>query len=261
MDKNGEITVSAIVPVFNEERTVAGVIKALLKSPLINQVIVVNDGSTDRSLEIIERFRDQIMILNLRKNRGKGFALAEGVRRANGEIVTFWDADNLNLSQKHIRSLLEPLLTNKAQVVLGYRVWKNGFPSPFREFTGQRAYYRKDLLPHLKEMSRSRFGVEVYLNDVLKDRKTVRIPWRDLGTLQKYQKFDSQKAIQEYVKEGVEIAQTVARRGLTELKDDWKTLQKLSRSTSLEEIKKRTQSIGNPRIRRILHDYILKYFH
>jgi glycosyltransferase involved in cell wall biosynthesis len=259
MDKTKKITVSAIVPVFNEEKTVAGVVKALLESPLIDQVIAVNDGSTDRSREILKGFKDRIVFLNFRNNRGKGFAMAKGIRKAGGKIVTFWDADNTNLNQQHIRSLIEPILTEKAQVVLGYRVWKQDFISPFRELTGQRAYYREDLLPHLKEIARSRFGVEVYLNDVLKNRKTIRIPWRDLGTLQKYQKFDSKKAVQEYVKEGVEIAQTVARRGLVELKDDWKTLQKLSKSNSLEEIKKRAQLIENPRIRRILNDYVFRY--
>ncbi len=259
MDNSAKINVSAVVPVFNEEKTVAGVVETLLKSSLIAEVIAVNDGSTDRSRGILKGFKDRIIFLDFRKNRGKGFALAKGIRKAKGEIITFWDADNLNLGPQHIRSLLKPIFEESAQVVLGYRVWKQNFISPFRELTGQRAYHRKDLLPHLSEISRSRFGVEVYLNDVFKDQKTVRIPWQDLGTLQKYQKFDSQKAVQEYVKEGVEIAQTVARRGLSELKDDWKTLQKLSKSTSPEEIRKRAQAIENPQIRRILNDYLLKY--
>lgn len=260
MDNPRKATVSAIVPVFNEEKTVAGVVKALLKSPLVDQVIAVNDGSTDRSREILKRFQKRIIFLDFKKNRGKGFALAKGIRKAKGEVVTFWDADNTNLSQRHIHSLLEPIFTGSAQVVLGYRVWKKNFLSPFRELTGQRAYYRKDLLPHLRGIAKSRFGVEVYLNHVLKDRQTVRIPWEDLGTLQKYQKFDSKKAVQEYVKEGVEIAQAVAHLELAKLRGDWKILQKLSQPTSLEEIKKRARSIENPQIRRILNNYLLKYF-
>jgi glycosyltransferase involved in cell wall biosynthesis len=251
--------VSAIIPVFDEERTIAGVIEALLASPLIGEVIVVNDGSTDSSPEIIRRFEPRIKFINLHKNRGKGFALVRGIRKAHGEIATFWDADNFNMGQRHIRSLLEPILTKKAQVVLGYRVWKKDKVAPIQNLTGQRAYYRKDLLPHLKEISRSRFGVEVYLNDVFRNQKTIRIPWKDLKTLQKYQKYSTRKAVQEYVKEGVEIAQTLARRRAINFKSDWGRIRKISRVKDLGELRKWVGEIENPQIRKILEDYVLRY--
>jgi len=259
MDKPKKITISAIIPVFDEERTIAGVITALLASPLLDEVIVVNDGSTDSSPKIIKSFKPRIKFINLHKNRGKGFALAKGIRKARGEIATFWDADLIGVSDHHIESLLQPILAKEADAVLGYRV--AGLPaiSPFKDVTGQRAYYRKDLLPHVSKFRHVRFGVEVYLNDVFKDRKTVRIPWRDLGGLQKYQKYDSQKAVREYVKEGVEIAQTLTKRGIHQLNEDWKNLKKLSKSTNLEEIQKRVQTIKNPQIRQILNDYLFKY--
>ncbi|MEX0587272.1 MAG: glycosyltransferase family 2 protein, partial [Patescibacteria group bacterium] len=82
MDKSNKITVSAVVPVFEEEKTIAGVITALLSSPLLDEVIVVNDGSSDSSPEIIKSFEPRIKFINLRKNRGKGFALAKGIRKA-----------------------------------------------------------------------------------------------------------------------------------------------------------------------------------
>uniref|UniRef100_A0A831Z1E7 Glycosyltransferase family 2 protein n=1 Tax=candidate division WWE3 bacterium TaxID=2053526 RepID=A0A831Z1E7_UNCKA len=259
MDNPKKITVSAIVPVFNEERTIAEVIKALLASPLLDEVIVVNDGSTDSSPKIIRSFKPRIKFINLHRNRGKGFALAKGIRKAHGEIVTFWDADLIGLSEKHVESLLQPILARGADVVLGYRIFGNPAVSLFKDVTGQRAYYRKDLLPHIPKFIHSRFGVEVYLNGAFKNRKVVRIPWRDLETLQKYQKFNSQKAVKEYVKEGVEIAQTLTKRGLEEFKEDWRNLQKLSKSASLSEIRKRAQTIKNPQIRKILNDYLFKY--
>jgi len=259
MDNSKKINVSAIIPVFDEERTVAGVIGALLASPLIGEVIVVNDGSTDSSPKIIRSFKPGIKFIDIHKNRGKGFALAKGVRRAQGEIVTFWDADNFNMGQKHIRSLLEPILTKQTRIVLGYRVWKKDKVAPAQDLTGQRAYYRKDLLPHLKEISRSRFGVEVYLNDVFRNQKTTRIPWTDLKTLQKYQKYSTGKAVQEYVKEGVEIAQTLARRRAINFKDDWERVRKISQIKDLEELRKWVGEIENPQIRKILEDYVLRY--
>lgn len=251
--------VSAIVPVFDEEKTIAGVIEALLKSPLLDEVIIVNDGSTDSSPKIIRSFKPRIRFINLHKNRGKGFALAKGIRKARGEIVIFLDADLIGLSDKHIESLLQPLLSKEADAAYGYRVFGNSSLSPFKDVTGQRAYYRKDLLPHVSKFRHSRFGVEVYLNDAFKDREIVRIPWKDLHTLQKYQKYDSQKAVREYVKEGVEIAQVITKRGVYQLNEDWKNLKKLSKSTNLDEIQKRAQLIKNPQIRKILNDYIFRY--
>ncbi|MEX0887914.1 MAG: glycosyltransferase family 2 protein [Patescibacteria group bacterium] len=261
MDKSNKITVSAVVPVFEEEKTIAGVITALLSSPLLDEVIVVNDGSSDSSPEIIKSFEPRIKFINLRKNRGKGFALAKGIRKAQGEIVTFWDADNIGLGESHVRSLLEPILNGKADAVIGYRVNHGDFLSPFKELTGQRAYRRRDLIPHLNQIAHSRFGVEVYLNDVFRDRKTVRIGWKDLKSLQKYQKFDSQKAVQEYTKEGIEIAKTLTKQGMKELKEDWKNLQKISPTAGLGELERRAQAIRNPRLKQILNDYIFKYLH
>ncbi|OGC37753.1 hypothetical protein A2V54_00640 [candidate division WWE3 bacterium RBG_19FT_COMBO_53_11] len=259
MDNPKKINISAIVPVFDEERTIAGVITALLACPLLDEVIVVNDGSTDSSPKIIRSFKPRIKFINLHKNRGKGFALAKGIRKAHGEIVTFWDGDLIGLSDKHIESLLQPLFSKEADAAYGYRVFGNSALSPFKDITGQRAYYRKDLLPHVSNFIHSRFGVEVYLNDAFKDQKIVRLPWRDLKTLQKYQKFDSQRAVREYVKEGVEIAQTITKSGIYQLNEDWKNLKKLSKSTNLDEIQKRVQTIKNPQIRKILDDYIFKY--
>jgi len=84
-------TVSAVVPVFNEEKTVAGVIKTLLENALIDEVICINDGSTDKSLSILKEFKDKIQLINLKENQGKGYALVEGIKKAKGEIVVFID--------------------------------------------------------------------------------------------------------------------------------------------------------------------------
>jgi len=103
-------SVSAIVPVFNEEKTVYGVVDALLKSNLINEVICINDSSTDKSLEILERFKDKIQLVNFEENKGKGYALTEGIKKAKNEILCFVDADLTNLSDSYIKTLLEPVL-------------------------------------------------------------------------------------------------------------------------------------------------------
>jgi glycosyltransferase involved in cell wall biosynthesis len=116
---NSSIKVSAIIPVYNEEKTVAGVIKTLLASKMIDEIIGINDGSTDRSLRILKGFGKKIILIDYKRNRGKGFALAQGIKKAKGEIVAFFDADLVNLSEVHIEKLVSPLLKKEATVALG----------------------------------------------------------------------------------------------------------------------------------------------
>lgn len=122
------LSVSAIVPVFNEQKTVAAVVTALHASPLIDEIICVDDGSTDGSRAILEAFGEAIVLLALPTNGGKGRALAEGIRHARGTIVACFDADLTTLGEPHIRALLAPILTGEARAVPGYPCAR--LPSP-----------------------------------------------------------------------------------------------------------------------------------
>ena len=74
--------ISAIVPIFNEEKTVSNVVEVLLENPQIDEVICVNDGSTDQSLVVLKEFEKEIQLIDLKENHGKGYALAEGLKKA-----------------------------------------------------------------------------------------------------------------------------------------------------------------------------------
>ena len=216
--------VSALVPVFNEEKAVAGVVESLLQCGLIDEVVCVNDGSTDRSLEILRRFGDRIALVDLQPNRGKGHALAVGIRRASGEIVAFFDADLTNLSSEHIRVLLEPIRSGRTRAVLGipggdftYSVVSVLASGPADSigaaFTGQRAYIREDLLPHAGRMESTRFGVEVYLNSVFARGDSVVVTLPGLLALGKQDKHGWPVALKEYSSEMLEVTREIARAG------------------------------------------------
>jgi len=252
--------ISAVIPVYDEEKTVERVIKTLLSHPLIGEVIAINDGSTDRSGEILKRFGEKIKLINLKKNHGKGFGLSVGTKRANGEIITFWDADLINFAHKHIDSLLKPILSGEAEIVLGYGVRENNKADvALSGLTGERAYYRRDLLPHLTKMARTRFGVEVYLNNALKKKRTAKIPWPDLRALFKTDKFGPQKAFREYFKASLEIARTIGEREIISTPSDAKVLEKISQTSSFKELKKWIKKIKSVQLRKIFEEYILKY--
>ena len=103
--------VSAIICVYNEETTICNVIKSVSKTTLINEIIIVNDGSTDKTDEILKDLKKQFPFryIVLQENKGKGYAMATGVENAQGEIIVFVDADLSNLSENHINKLIEPL--------------------------------------------------------------------------------------------------------------------------------------------------------
>jgi hypothetical protein len=227
------IRVSAVVPVFNEETTVATVVEILLGCVRIDEVVCVNDGSTDRSLGILHRFGDRIILVDLQPNRGKGHALAEGTRKAAGDIVVFFDADLTNLSPEHVAALLEPITTGRARAVLGspggdflYSVASALAPgvadSIGSTFTGERAYFRRDLLPHAARMEATRFGVEVYLNGQFAKTDTIVVALPRLAALGKQDKHGWSLAVKEYSGEMLEVVSEIARTGRTRLGESYR---------------------------------------
>jgi polyisoprenyl-phosphate glycosyltransferase len=208
-------SVSAIVPLFNEQTTVARVVETLAASRLIEEVICVDDGSTDESRAVLEAFGERIVLVACGSNGGKGQALADGLSRARGGIVAFFDADLTNLSEAHVEALLAPILGGEARAVLGYPNGTTPYPgSVLARFTGERAYFRDDLQPHLARMADVRFGIEVLLNSLVADAETRLVPLEGLAGLDKLAKHGSQDAVREYWGEAVEITRELARQRL-----------------------------------------------
>ena len=110
---------SAIIAAFNEEKTIAEVLGVLTRSPLIDEVIVVSDGSTDRTVEIARTF--EVTTIALRENCGKGYAMRVGVEYARHDILFFVDGDMFNLTEEHLASLLVPVQRNHSDMNIGVR--------------------------------------------------------------------------------------------------------------------------------------------
>ncbi|HYB93365.1 MAG TPA: glycosyltransferase family 2 protein [Vicinamibacterales bacterium] len=116
--------ISIVVPVFNEARTVAEVIERLvaIDLPAPREILVVNDGSTDGTREVLDRIieRPELRIIHAERNGGKGSAIRIGFAHATGTIVAIQDAD-LELDPAQIADLVQPILDGRTRVVYGSR--------------------------------------------------------------------------------------------------------------------------------------------
>lgn len=206
-------TISAIVPVFNEEKTVRDVVKTLLDSKLFLEVICVESGSTDKSLEVLKSFGKKIILIHFKRRHGKGHALATGLKRAKGELVFFCDSDLIRLKKEHLEKAIKPMLTkNIAGVLAVPRVKERMYMKEIGAgLTGERIYFRKDLLPHLKTFEKAKFGVEVFLNHVYRDKKVLIVFWPGVKNPYKIEKMGFAKAARGYINESKEVAQEVFR--------------------------------------------------
>jgi glycosyltransferase involved in cell wall biosynthesis len=114
------VRTTAIVAAYNEEGTIADVLRALTASPLIDEVIVVSDGSEDATVEIARTF-DGVRTVALHENHGKGFAMAVGVATATNDTLFFCDGDMYNVTEEHISALVNPVLNGECDMNIGVR--------------------------------------------------------------------------------------------------------------------------------------------
>jgi dolichol-phosphate hexosyltransferase len=121
--RGGAVTLSILVPVYNEARTVQAVLKRVLDVdfPCPVEVVVVDDASTDGTAEILAQQHDQRLVtLRHPANRGKGAAIRTAAAAARGQFMVPLDAD-LEYQPEEIPKLLDPVLRGEAQVVYGSR--------------------------------------------------------------------------------------------------------------------------------------------
>lgn len=118
---------SIIIPVYNEEKTIAKVIDNVYSVNFDNitrEIIIVDDGSSDKSLNEIKRAitgKKDITLIEQGENQGKGAAVASGIVEASGDYIIIQDAD-FEYDPNQIKELVKPILENRAKVVYGTRL-------------------------------------------------------------------------------------------------------------------------------------------
>jgi dolichol-phosphate mannosyltransferase len=116
---------SIIIPVFNEQATIAQVLDRVRKEPISQvekEIVVVDDGSTDATREILKKTKSpDIKIILHEKNQGKGAAVKTGIKNSTGDYIIIQDAD-LEYHPRFINELLKPILNGSAKIVYGTRI-------------------------------------------------------------------------------------------------------------------------------------------
>ncbi|MGQ9880090.1 MAG: glycosyltransferase family 2 protein [Armatimonadota bacterium] len=167
--------VTAVIPAYNEETRLPRVLEAVRAASLVDEIVVVSDGSIDDTYEVARHF-DGVHALQLPQNLGKGGAMHVGVCHTDAPVIVFLDADLIGLTPAHVDSLVEPVYRGDADMTLG--VFRGGRCATdlaqklFPFVSGQRAI-RRDLFLEVPNVQFARFGVETQIT-----RWAMRRRWR-----------------------------------------------------------------------------------
>ena len=194
-------TVTAIIPAYNEAQTIGDIVSVVASSPLIRDVIVVSDGSTDQTVQVAENAG--ATVIHLSHNVGKGGAMIEGIRHTNASIILFLDADLIGLTTNHLEQLLRPVLNGSRAMQVGIRdrgwfwtVISHHFPL----ISGERAI-RKDVIDAIPRRYFKGFMAEAAFNYYCRSRRLSygAVDLKGLSIRRKYQKVGWPKAVVQYI--------------------------------------------------------------
>jgi len=170
-----KLKVAAIVPAYNEEKTIGNVLKTLKLAKELDEIIVVSDGSTDKTSEISKSLGG-VKVLEGPEREGKGKAMRKGVKNTDTDIIVFFDADLIGLTPEHVSLLVQPVLENEAGMVVGIRDRIGETPifllkiDPLLAFGGERAL-KREIFENLPERFSQGFEIETALNFYCKINK------------------------------------------------------------------------------------------
>lgn len=171
--KNEKVVV--VIPSYNEEENISNTIENIRKIELIDEIVVVDDGSTDKTSDIVKEIG--VKLITLKKNSGKGYAIKKAIEEVDYKYMVLLDGD-LGSSSKEVNKLIRPVLNNECDVSIarfgkarkkgGFGLVKNLAKYGVFFYTGKKInttlsgqrVYKKEVIEKISYIP-DRFGVEV----------------------------------------------------------------------------------------------------
>lgn len=204
-------SITAIVAAYNEEKTIEKVVLEIKKVNIVDRIIVVSDGSRDRTAEIARQL--DVEVIELTDNIGKGGALRKGMDSCKSEIILLLDADLIGLNTKHIEELLNPVIKREVDMTIG--IFDKGRLStdlaqrvtPY--LSGQRAI-RRYIIDGISNIDITRYGIEAAMTKYVKEHKieTKKVSLLNLTHMMKEEKFGIVEGFKERIKMYFEVFKT-----------------------------------------------------
>jgi glycosyltransferase involved in cell wall biosynthesis len=162
---------SVIIPVYNEEGTVQELIERVKRVNIEKEIIIVNDGSKDQTLSILKAAVEglaDIKIISYPDNRGKGYAIRQGLNSVSGDVVLIQDAD-LEYDPQDYFKIMQPFLNGEAQVVYGSRFLGRCENMSFLQLFANRLFNFLTLLLHGKKISDTCTCYKAFRRELIKN--------------------------------------------------------------------------------------------
>ncbi|MGO8670833.1 MAG: glycosyltransferase family 2 protein [Capsulimonadaceae bacterium] len=157
---------AAVIPAYNEEGRICAVLDALLAAAEVDDIIVVSDGSSDRTYEVASAI-PRVRAIQLPVNRGKGGAMRAGALLTDADVLVFFDADLTGLTAQHVRDLIAPVCAGEVTMATGV-LYGGRFATDIAQavspgITGQRAI-RRDVFLQIPDLDNVGYGIELAIN-------------------------------------------------------------------------------------------------
>ena len=208
--------VTAILPFYNEQKTLLTVLRALLGAHHLSQIVLVNDGSRDGSVRLLRRYLNthpdpRVKFIDSKLNHGKASAVGKGLDVAQHDLILLYDADMQYAKAELIDRMIEDFWSNNDQLLIAALTDKPLiFKNKLLDYTsGERMFYKAVLMPYRHLLNdRLGYGLEVLINH-LHRKRGIRISYDygDLGHI--YKNKDHIKPVLRpwaLLKEGIQVA-------------------------------------------------------
>ncbi len=210
--------ISCIICGYNEELRIGKVLNAIVNHPLLDEIIVVDDGSTDNTSKEALKFKG-IKVIKHKRNLGKAYSMLDGCNNVKNDFVIFLDADLVGITNDNITQLAKPVLTGLADMTMAvckYNIFLNALTCLFNsEFlNGERVLKREMAIKILRNVPG--YGAEIVINQYFIDNnlKFLVVKWLNVRSAKRREKVSVRTGVYSHIKGFKQMVSVISLRNI-----------------------------------------------